>query len=257
MLGTSQVLAKVNDAFTPKQLPIEYRRYADQATICHGKIVGDCLRGDLSSNREVLVLGDSHGAMLNSFFGSLGRELNFKARVITASSCVNIPGFDYQRIAEWAQKACLGQIEAGSQYLDDAKIIVLAGMWSYQIQSAEFNSALENFLYSQHEKRVIILSQVPSFNRDVTRIQRFKLIGLSSHLERDSSYKAANKILKKIAVNHPRVEFWILDTLPVFEDAPFHEGKLIYSDRHHINSVGADAYATSAKLLFTELNAKN
>lgn len=43
VFGTSQTMAKVNTVFTPEQLPIEYRRYADPATICHGKIVGDSL----------------------------------------------------------------------------------------------------------------------------------------------------------------------------------------------------------------------
>ncbi|PTB91210.1 acyltransferase, partial [Marivirga lumbricoides] len=62
VLGTSQVMAKVNEIFTPELLPIEYRRYADPATICHGKVVGECLRGDLSSEHEILVLGDSHAA---------------------------------------------------------------------------------------------------------------------------------------------------------------------------------------------------
>ncbi|MGM0984795.1 MAG: acyltransferase family protein [Pseudomonadota bacterium] len=51
VLGTSQAMARVNSVFTPEQLPIEYRRYADPATICHGKMVGDCLKGDLASDK--------------------------------------------------------------------------------------------------------------------------------------------------------------------------------------------------------------
>ena len=98
-------MAKVNAVFTPEQLPIEYRRYADPETICHGKIIGACLKGDLTSDREVLVLGDSHATMLNHFFDYLGKELGFKARIITASSCLTISGFDYQKIAEWAHES--------------------------------------------------------------------------------------------------------------------------------------------------------
>tara|TARA_R110000850_G_scaffold12930_8_gene42707 strand:- start:9067 stop:9513 length:447 start_codon:yes stop_codon:yes gene_type:complete len=109
---TSQSIAKVNTAFTPEQLPIEYRRYADAAKICHGKIVGDCIRGDLVSESKILVLGDSHAAILNHFFDYLGAELGFKARIITASSCIPIPGFDYQRIAKFAQKSRLDQIRS-------------------------------------------------------------------------------------------------------------------------------------------------
>lgn len=104
---TAVGMKKINAYYTPEPLPVEYTRYADPKTICHGQIVGDCLKGDLTSNKEVLVLGDSHAAMLNHFFDYLGKELGFKARIITASSCMTIPGFNYQRIAEWAHKTLL------------------------------------------------------------------------------------------------------------------------------------------------------
>jgi peptidoglycan/LPS O-acetylase OafA/YrhL len=58
VFGTSKSLAKVNQTFSPPVLPIEFQRYADPATICHGQIVGDCLKGDLRSSKEVLVLAD-------------------------------------------------------------------------------------------------------------------------------------------------------------------------------------------------------
>ena len=54
-------------------LPVELTRYAVDADICHGKVVGDCLHGDRSSKREVLLLGDSHGAQLNEFADVVGR----------------------------------------------------------------------------------------------------------------------------------------------------------------------------------------
>jgi len=45
-LATSPAMASINQALSPAPLPIEYQRYADPATICHGQIVGDCLKGD-------------------------------------------------------------------------------------------------------------------------------------------------------------------------------------------------------------------
>ncbi len=55
-LVTGSSMARINQALSPPPLPIEYQRYADPATICHGQIVGDCLKGDLNSDKEVLVL---------------------------------------------------------------------------------------------------------------------------------------------------------------------------------------------------------
>ncbi|MBE0472264.1 MAG: hypothetical protein IBX55_22490 [Methyloprofundus sp.] len=252
-------MAKINAVFTPEQLPIEYRRYADPETICHGKIIGDCLKGDLSSDREVLVLGDSHAAMLNHFFDYLGKELGFKARIITASSCVTIPGFDYQRIPEWAHPPCLAQIEHGQKYQQVAEKIFLVGSWSYHTQSKAFISAFEDFLQNMamQNKPVIILSQIPRFKQSAMRAQRFAYIGISSAMALDSRYLAANQQLSTIAENYPHVNYLTLNDLPVFEHAPFWNGKIIYRDEHHINEIGAKAYAKDALPTFqTLLNQK-
>lgn len=138
-------MKKINAHFTPEPLPVEYTRYADPKTICHGQIVGDCLKGDLNSEKEVLVLGDSHAAMLNHFFDYLGKELGFKARIITASSCVTIPGFDYQRIAEWAHYDCISQIKAAQNNIKSNGDVILASMWNYHLESVAFKNSLSDF----------------------------------------------------------------------------------------------------------------
>lgn len=253
ILGTSQSMARVNTAFTPPHLPIEYRRYADLETICHGKIITDCFRGDLSSEREVLVLGDSHAAMLNLFFDSLGKELGFKARIITASSCVTIPGFDYQRIAEWAHQPCLDQIEAAMPFIEEAQTIFIAGVWNRQTRSKAFNAALSQFVESQNSKQIFLLSQVPRFKRDVSRLRRFDSLGLPNQPERDFSYIVANQRLRELALNSSDAEFLALDSLPMFGGAPFHEGRLIYFDEHHLNEYGSREYAHNAEAIFEGL----
>jgi hypothetical protein len=255
VLGTSQAMAKVNAVFTPEQLPIEYRRGVDPAISCHGKIVSDCFRGELSSNRELLVLGDSHGNQLNLFFDDLGKELGFKARVITGSSCVTIPGFDYQRIPEWAHAACINQIEEGQSYQSSAEKIILVGSWSYHVQSVDFLDAFERYLQATaaEAKPVIILSQIPRFTQSALRAQRFSVIGLESKLVLDQRYQAANRQLEIIAGRYEHVVYLALDGLPVFAEAPFYGGDLIYRDEHHINEVGARAYAKYALPYFQQL----
>lgn len=253
ILATSQAMGALNGFFTQAQLPVEYRRYADRATICHGKIVGDCLQGDLSSDREVLVLGDSHAAMLNYFFDYLGKEWNFKARLISASSCVTIPGFDYWRIPEWAHQACVDQIEASKLITRKVDTIFLAGMWSFQINSTAFSTALREFIKNHRDKRIIVLSQVPSFKRDVERTRRFSWMGLERQQELDYAYQAANRKIAEIVKEYDNAEFHAFDTLPIFDGTPYHQGELIYSDAHHLNQVGANFYADSVKSRFPKL----
>ncbi|ELJ8709729.1 acyltransferase family protein [Vibrio cholerae] len=255
VIGLAQIIVKINDRLTPEQLSIEYRRGVDPEISCHGKIVGNCLRGDLSSERELLVLGDSHGNQLNLFFDELGKKLGFKARVITGSSCVTIPGFDYQRIPELAQTECLNQIKDGQFYQSGAEKIILAGSWSYHIKSEVFLNALERYLKATaiQPKQVIILSQIPRFTKNALRAQRFAVIGFDSNLMLDESYIVANERLSNIAEKYSHVTFLSLDSLDVFSEASFYDGHLIYRDEHHINEIGAKVYAKYALPYFKKL----
>lgn len=238
---------KDNAHYTPEPLPVEYTRYADHKTICHGKIIGDCLKGDLNSDKEVLVLGDSHAAMLNHFFDYLGKELGFKARIITASSCVTIPEFNYQRIAEYAHKPCLSQIEEAKKHLDKADTIFLAASWNWHMQNQEFNQALTNFLDNEkYQAQKYIISQEPLLNRHPMRNQRFTYLGIGTKAGLDKDYLRTNQILQELAVATNKTTYLALDRLDIFKQPPIWQGHLIYYDEHHLNEVGTIEYAKQA-----------
>lgn len=237
-------MKKINNYFT-ESVPIEYMRYGDDSQNCHGHMVGDCLRGDLSSDKEVLVLGDSHAAMLNHFFDYLGKELGFKARVITASSCVTIPGFDYRRIPEYAHKECLSQIKEAKAFIENATVIFLAGVWNTHLKSVEFREALSEFL-TQNKAEVNVISQEPRLKRNPLRKQRFNMFPFKGETELNVEYVVANDYLKSLSNNRARVNYLELDNLQLFDDVPYWNGELIYYDEHHINEVGAKEYAKQA-----------
>lgn len=255
VLATGPAMASINQALSPPALPIEYLRYADPATICHGQIVGDCLKGDLSSDKEVLVLGDSHAAMLNHFFDQLGKELGFKARIITASSCVNIPGFDYQRIDEWSREACQKQIEQSQKYLFGAKTIFLAASWYWQLASDDFQRALEAFLILQTQTgaKVFIMEQEPLLNKNPLRTLRFSALGLTPRIGIDLAYHQANATLQHLAARHPSVTSLNFEATGVFANVPFLDGLLIYFDEHHLNEEGAKRYAAAVTSAFRKI----
>ena len=259
-LITKPSMATINQALSPPPLTIEYQRYADPATICHGQIVGSCLKGDLNSDKEVLVLGDSHAAMLNLFFDQLGKDLNFSVRVITGSSCVTIPNFDYERLPEWARKPCIDQIAYAKSYLDSASTIIIAGAWDYQVQSQKFMSALEQFLsvYDSSSKKIYIMSQIPKLNINVQRLMRYRYFGLPVILKRDASYKNANMALWELVSKHKSSYYLKLSELNMFNDAPFYKYDLstsfpIYFDEHHLNEVGQSIYARQSIELFRKI----
>lgn len=254
-LGSTFFNDSINRALSPVSLPIKFQRYADPAIICHGKIIGDCLKGDISSDKEVLVLGDSHAAMLNTFFDHLGNELGFKARIITASSCVSIPGFDYQRIVEWARKPCLAQIDEVEKYLPKAKIIFVSAYWSWHLKSKEFNSALINFLEEENKfnRKIYLFEQIPSLQKNTQRSIRFENIGLHSENRKNADHQRANNILRSYAEGYSNIILMNFESVSFFSKAPFFEGVPIYFDDHHLNEEGAKKYAETARLVFDEI----
>jgi len=251
---TAVSMKKINAHYTPKPLPVEYTRYADPKTICHGQIVGDCLKGDLTSNTEVLVLGDSHAAMLNHFFDYLGKELGFKARIITASSCVTIPGFNYQRIEEWAHKPCLSQIEEAKKYLDKADTVFLAASWDNNLKHKAFETAFDKLIQNNPSTSFKIIPQEPRLSRSPLRARRFDYLGFNYTIEVNPSYQNANEILEYKAKQHGNLSLLNLTSLKIFETPPFYDGEMVYYDEHHINEVSSKTYAKQALTLFKMLD---
>lgn len=263
LIGLSSIKhlsTKLNTYIAPTELGIEYSRYADPAEICHGEIHGDCIKGNTNSSKQILVIGDSHAAMLNHFFDQLGKELDFSARIITASSCVTIPNFDYERLPEWAQKPCINQIEYAKSYIESANTIIIAGAWDYQTKSQNFINALNRFL-SENDKKskhIYIMPQVPKLSSNVQRILRFRSLGLPTKFERDDSYKKANLIIENLAKNTKTTQFLELSELDLFKEAPFytdHKGITtpIYFDDNHLNQLGVNYYEKQSINLFTRL----
>ncbi|WP_236692785.1 acyltransferase family protein [Pseudomonas sp. 10-1B] len=225
-------------------LPIELTRYAAPETICHGTQVGACKRGKADAEVVALVIGDSHAAQLNHFFDQVGNERGVAYRVLTASSCVPIPGFDAERLPTWAQKPCHDQIAAVAKALPEVDRVIVAGMWQYQMQSQAFTKALADFLTATAgtHKNVVVLAQVPMFETDVQRVRRFTELGLPAPLTFNSEWQAANQQVKAISDRTPGVRFLDFSSSSFFAAAPYEQGSLIYRDSHHLNEVGASRY---------------
>lgn len=238
--------------FISKPLPAELTRYAPGDAICHGKIVGTCFRGNPSSEREILVLGDSHAAQLNYFFDVVGQTNDFRARVITGSSCVTIPAFDVNRLPLWAQSPCSAQIQTATQFLSSAKEIVVAGMWQYHVRSEAFIEAFDSFLKKATTKgqKVVVMAQIPMFTSDVQRILRYQSLGFPAQATPNPEWSNANKKIAEVVARNPSARFINLSDGDFFSRAPFENGNLIYSDNHHLNELGAQRYGAFATSYF-------
>ena len=245
---------EINLAVVDK-LPVEMTRYAPSDEICHGKVVGDCMRGYPGSNSRVLVIGDSHAAQLNYFFDAVGVKNKIAFRVITASSCVPINGFDVERLPVWAQKSCRSQIETVEALMAEADVIVLAGMWQYQTQSDEFMLAFSRFIEvaAEQNKRIFVLAQIPMFDTNFLRVHRFTALGLPVQVSQNNEWKSANSKIEAAVHGVSNVQFLDFSESNFFASAPFENNRLIYLDNHHLNESGARRYGEYAAGFFRNI----
>lgn len=248
MLGTILLAHLINLNIT-KPTPIELTRYADPKTICHSKIVGDCVRGDRAGKRDILMIGDSHAAQLNLFADVIGNFMHVRIRVITASNCVTINGFDFDRIPEDSRAPCLSQIKEIDKLLPTTHEIILAGNWDYQLKSPAFIAALHNFLNVTHKKnkRVYILTQVPSLTNNLQRAIKFKSLGLNPITQKNPNWEKANLEVEQISKKYSNVTILDYSHIDLFKNAPFFEDVPLYLDSDHINEVGSLLYGEAVK----------
>jgi len=234
---------EINVAVVDK-LPVEMTRYAPSDEICHGKVVGDCTRGYPDSSPRVLVIGDSHAAQLNYFFDAVGVKNEMTFRVVTASSCVPIIGFDIERLPEWAQDSCRSQIDTVDALVADTDVIILAGMWQYQTKSDAFMRAFSRFIETTAEqnKTVFVLAQIPMFDTNFLRVHRFTALGLPVQVSQNNEWKSANSKIEAAVHGVSNVQFLDFSESIFFANAPFESNVLIYLDNHHLNELGARRY---------------
>lgn len=236
------IFAKQVNRLVPA-LPVEFTRYADDSKICHGKILQNCIRGVIA-NPLFLLIGDSHAAQLNLAAEVAGKALGVGVEVLSASSCVPLPKFNFMKLESSGRAACESQIQVVSEKLLDAKNIVLAGMWSYQLQDPEFPRVMNDFLQSAEERQqqVWVLAQVPKLVRNPARQVRLQYLGINAPVALGQDWSVANAQLVLQVKRHANTYWFDASDSELFMTPPFAGGALLYHDDHHLNEVGAVQY---------------
>jgi hypothetical protein len=251
------VFAKQVNRFVPS-LPVEYMRYADDATICHGKVLESCIKGG-AFDPEVLIIGDSHAAQLNLAAEVAGKSMQIGFEVLTASSCIPLPGFDFMKLEVWARKACESQIELVSQKILRVEKIILAGMWTYQLQDPKFIKVLNDFFKNVElrQQEVWVLAQIPKLTANPMRQVRLQHLGIRVSALVGLDWKVANDKLLTEVMRYSNIHWFDPSSYLLFETPPFFEKKLIYHDDHHLNEVGAKQYGDLLTGLLKPIFIKN
>jgi hypothetical protein len=224
-------------------LPVEYTRYADDKIICHGKVLESCTRGNMS-NPQILLIGDSHAAQLNLAAEVAGKSLEIGLEALTASSCIPLPGFDIMKLDIWARQACENQIEVVSHKLLNTKNIILAGMWTYQLQDPTFSKVLNDFLQSAESRNqnVWVLAQIPKLVRNPGRQIRLQHLGIAFPMVLGEDWTIANHKIASEVNRYSNVRWFNPFDSSLFKTPPFDGDVFIYHDDHHLNELGSIKY---------------
>jgi hypothetical protein len=242
----------------PPLLPLELRRYADNEKICHGKVLASCVRGT-SYSKKILLIGDSHAAMLNLAADAISLHKDIAFEVISGSSCLPFEGFDYQGLPAWARKPCAEQIKYVKQHIGHYDHVVVAAKWSFHVMNQRSMDSLKSFIGNGvgSGKNFLILGQVPEMRVNPRRANRLLNWGFEVPVSLDERFMDANRIVMNEVSGFGDVIFLNPTDLPLFKDAPYFSGVLGYHDSHHLNEFGARIYGGGLVDIISEFLTKH
>src|SRR5690606_8442717 len=113
------------------QLDEEFRTYGTD--VCHGDFEKQCIRGDRNQSPTVLMFGDSHAAMLNSFIDVVGEHEGWAANVVTGSSCSPVFDYDETVLPGWAQAPCSALKDYVANEYQNYDAVLFASLWAFHL----------------------------------------------------------------------------------------------------------------------------
>ncbi|TFL14232.1 acyltransferase [Pusillimonas caeni] len=226
-------------------LDMELRNYGTD--VCHGRFDKQCVRGDRSKSPTVLMTGDSHAAMLNSFIDVVGRYEGWSANVLTGSSCSPVFDFDETVLRSWAHKPCNDLKDLVAKSYGDYEAVFIASLWAFQLGMLEaradgdYLSKLELTLRKMAQKvPVYVFSDPPRLPVHPLRQLHFAELGLSVERQSSNEYARANALVKQLVERIPNAHWVDLSpALAGFEHMSTFAGKPTHFDEHHLNVYGA------------------
>lgn len=225
--------------------PVELTRYADHALICHNKVNDSCSRGSPDSDVHILLMGDSHAAQLNYFADEVGVPHDLHFTVITSSGCIPIEGQALQERRSENRGNCKTQAAEILDRIEYFDGVIIAGQWRRHAQNENFLVDLQDFLatLSALEVPVLVLGQIPEMVSDPQRGWRLNQLGITQNIStRIHGVEDGNDKIGSVTSGFSKVRFISFSNHPVFAKIPFHEGTIMYHDRHHLNEFGSRSY---------------
>jgi hypothetical protein len=219
--------------------------------VCHGNFDEQCVRGDRFRQPTVLMTGDSHAAMLNSFIDAVGRHEGWSAQVVTASSCSPVFGYDEKVLPDWAQAPCVALKAYLRENYRHYDAVFWASFWAYQLGMDEksvgsdpnYGAKLKATLQAIAKTTpVYVFADDPKLAIDPFRAAHFNAMGLNVKRRLPQLTQRANDIVQRIVEQVPGAHWVDLSSeYAQFGNNGLYRGVPAYLDVQHLNKRGADA----------------
>lgn len=215
--------------------------------VCHGNFNKNCIKGYHNAKLRVLMIGDSHAAALNAFVEIVGKKEGWSAKVLSASSCSPVFGFDEKVLPKYAQQPCQELKQYVSENYQKYDAIFIASYWAFQLGWTDI-AADKNYLNKFRKtleviaknKPIYVFSDVPELPISPFRLAHFKKIRININRAWSQQYVLANDIIKKTAISIPNVH-WVnlMPALQAFNNYGTYHNQPTYFDKQHLNRYGS------------------
>jgi len=211
-----------------------------------------CVTGDTSASRTILLWGDSHAGHFAPMMAVLARNAHLRLKVFSSPACVPV----FQSGPSYAlginPDVCLGFKEDVRKTIRDYEFVVLAARWDklnkIRIEWSELVQTLADLQAAG--ARVVILGQAPDFDKNASKMYIYsQLFGypMPSHLPAEVTFRQANQQVRALAAKFSNTVFVdpasVLCHRPGLDCDVLVGGKTIYSDYDHLSAQGSAALA--------------
>ena len=204
----------------------------------HYRLMGDLTKPD----DKILLIGDSHGLVMTSFFNVVGKINNFNFSYFTINSIVPLEGVNDSIIFPAFKKQYYDALPQTNKLINQSKIIFVIKHW-HGDKNRYYKDVLQKLINKLSTKqKLVIVSDFPAVRKHPLR--EYRSITKNKVFKRQPIvFPLMPYGVDKLIDKYSNVYYLNLEDKEFFKDAPYYNDTLMYSDESHINNYGSMKYA--------------
>lgn len=202
----------------------------------------DTIRGNLSSQDTLLLLGDSHALAFSVFLEEVGKKNTFCFRSVTNDRYPTIPNLILNELPNIKlQETYDYLIEKVNKFITRSNVIIFVKSWEFEIPSLA--PALDSLMSNLPKDKIFItMSDFPVLTKNPIRENRSFIRDQNKNINYKPQVAPIDSAILLLQKKYPNFHVIDLSDSKAFADAPFFNDTIMYYDRGHLNRYGALKY---------------